>query len=386
MSVKKITVLGSTGSIGKQTLDVVRQTGCAEIMALTAHSNIDLLEKQIIEFKPQIAALTDDKKAADLSQRIKNHGLKTQILSGMDGLIAAATLNGVEMVLNSLVGNVGLRPTIEAIKHKKDIALANKETLVSAGELVTQYVEENNVHIYPVDSEHSAIFQCLQGNEHNEISKIYLTASGGPFLGKTMEELKTVTLKQALNHPNWSMGSKISIDSATLMNKGLEVIEAKWLFKLPVSKIDIVVHPQSIIHSMVEFCDGAIMAQLSEPDMRVSIQYALTYPNRVKNDFPRINFFERNSLTFEKPRYDLFPCLQLAFDAIKIGGTMPAVLNAANEISVSKFLNEEIKFLDIARIIERTMSAYNVKNKYTLDDVFEADMWARDFAGNCVHV
>lgn len=380
MPIKKISVLGSTGSIGTQTLEVIRETGCAEIVALTANANLELLEKQIIEFIPRIAVLTDEMKAVELSRRIKSKGLKTEILFGMDGILTAARLDEADVLLNSLVGNVGLKPTIEAIKHKKDIALANKETLVSAGELVMKTICEYGVNIYPVDSEHSAIFQCLQGNESNEINKIYLTASGGPFREKTRDELKNVTLKQALHHPNWTMGSKITIDSSTMMNKGLEVIEAKWLFNISVSKIDVLVHPQSIIHSMVEFCDGAVLAQMGEPDMRIPIQYALAYPRRLANTFPRVNFFEKNNLTFEKPRYDLFPCLGLAFDAVRTGGTLPAVMNAANEVAVSRFLQEKIRFLDIPCIIEKTMCAYNVKNEYVLDDVFEADAWARDYA------
>jgi 1-deoxy-D-xylulose-5-phosphate reductoisomerase len=267
-----------------------------------------------------------------------------------------------------------------AIRQKKEIALANKETLVAGGEIVMTAAKENGVTIYPIDSEHSAIFQCLQGNQDNDIEKLYLTASGGPFRGKTAEELETVTPKQALKHPNWSMGAKITIDSATMMNKGFEVIEAHWLFGVPVERIQVLVHPQSVIHSMVGFADGAVMAQLGAPDMRVPIQYALTHPKRLENHFPRINFLENSNLTFEAPNLALFPCLGMAFDAIKAGGALPAVMNAANEIAVARFLCGEIRFLEIACIIEKTMRAYTVKSENTLEEIFAADTWARSFA------
>ena len=287
----------------------------------------------------------------------------------------AATYEEVDTVLNSVVGNIGLEPTTKAIRSGKNIALANKETLVSAGELITRELKENNVKMYPVDSEHSAIFQCLQGNEGNKIKKILLTASGGPF--RTRENLEGITIKDALNHPNWSMGKKITVDSATLMNKGLEVIEAKWLFGVETEDIQVLVHPQSIVHSMVEYEDGAVIAQLGEPDMKVPIQYALTYPKRVKNNFPKIDFLLRNNLTFEAPKTELFPCLSLAYDAIKTGGTMPAVLNAANEIAVYAFIDEKIGFTDIPKLIKQAMKAYNVKYNYTLEEVLEADKWGR---------
>jgi 1-deoxy-D-xylulose-5-phosphate reductoisomerase len=298
----------------------------------------------------------------------------------MDGLIAAATISSADTVVNSVVGNIGLRPTVAAIKAGKNIALANKETLVTSGELVMKLVKDNNVNMYPVDSEHSAIFQSLQGNDMNKIENIWLTASGGPFRGMT--DLSNVTLADALNHPNWSMGKKITIDSATMMNKGLEVIEAKWLFNVDLDKIKVVVHPQSIVHSMVEYEDGAIIAQMGVPDMKVPIQYALTYPKRVKNTFPKLSFFEHNNLTFEKPDLDVFTCLALAFEAIKTGGTMPAVLNAANEIAVAKFLDNRIGFNDIPRLIEKAMSAYTVKYDYSLEDVYEADSFAREYVNN----
>ena len=295
----------------------------------------------------------------------------------MEGLIVAAVHPDADTVVNSVVGNIGLRPTVEAIKAGKDIALANKETLVTSGELVMRLVKEKGINMYPVDSEHSAIFQSLQGNSMNKIERIWLTASGGPFRGRT--DLSNVTLQEALNHPNWSMGKKITIDSATMMNKGLEVIEAKWLFDVELNQIEVLVHPQSIVHSMVEYEDGAVIAQLGVPDMKVPIQYALTYPKRVKNRFPKLNFFEKNNLTFEKPDLKVFRCLGLAFDAIKIGGTMPAVLNAANEAAVALFLNGKIGFTDIPKLIEKAMGAYTVKYDYSLEDVLEADSFAREY-------
>jgi 1-deoxy-D-xylulose-5-phosphate reductoisomerase len=373
---ENISILGSTGSIGTQTLEVVREIGGINIAALTAGSNIDLLEVQAKEFQPELVCVMDENKALELKKRLA--GSKTEVVSGMDGLIAAATISSADTVVNSVVGNIGLRPTVEAIKAGKNIALANKETLVTSGELVMKLLKENNVNMYPVDSEHSAIFQSLQGNSMNKIENIWLTASGGPFRGRT--DLSGVTLADALNHPNWSMGKKITIDSATMMNKGLEVIEAKWLFDVDLDQIKVVVHPQSIVHSMVEYEDGAVIAQMGEPDMKVPIQYALTYPKRVKNTFPKLNFFERSNLTFEKPDMKVFRCLSLAFEAIKTGGTMPTVLNAANEIAVAKFLNGKISFVDIPKLIEKTMNTYNVKYDYSLEDVLEADSWAREFA------
>lgn len=370
---RKITVLGSTGSIGTQSLEVVRGLSDIKILAMTANKSIDLFEKQVREFKPELAVLMDEEKAEELKARLSDTDVKVE--SGMKGLIAAATYADVDTVINSVVGNIGLEPTAAAVRSGKNIALANKETLVSAGELIMRELKENNVNMYPVDSEHSAIFQCLQGNEGNKIKKILLTASGGPF--RNRESLEGITLNDALNHPNWAMGKKITIDSSTLMNKGLEVIEAKWLFGVETDEIQVLVHPQSIIHSMVEFEDGAVMAQLGEPDMKVPIQYALTYPRRVKNNFPKIDFLTRNNLTFEAPKTDIFPCLNLAFDAIKTGGTLPAVLNAANESAVYAFLNEKIGFNDIPKLIEQAMKAYNVKYNYTLEEVLEADKWGR---------
>ena len=379
---EKITILGSTGSIGTQTLDVVREIGGIEVKALTANKNIDLLEKQIREFRPDMAAVMDETLAEKLRQRLAGWDIK--ILSGMDGLIEAAVYETSDTVVTSVVGNIGIVPTFEAIRAGKDIALANKETLVSAGELIIKAVREHNVSIYPVDSEHSAIFQCLRGNSRNKIRRIILTASGGPFRGKTRDELKNVTAADALKHPNWNMGRKVTIDSASLMNKGLEVIEAKWLFGVDVDDIEVLVHPQSIVHSAVEYEDGAVIAQLGEPDMRVPIQYALTCPERVKNSFPKIDFAKRNSLTFEHPDMDTFKCLSLAYRAVRTGGTMPTAMNGANETAVDAFLNNRLGFLDIADIIERTMDSYTVKYDYTVDDLVEADEWARDFAAGLI--
>ncbi len=371
-----ISILGSTGSIGTQTLDVVREIGGIKVWAMSTNTRIELFEQQVREFMPEIVCVMDKEKALEFKNNISD--LNVEVLSGMEGLVAVATYNKADTVVNSVVGNIGLVPTVQAICAGKNIALANKETLVTSGKLVMNLLKENNVSMYPVDSEHSAIFQCLQGNSENKIKKILLTASGGPF--RQFDDVSNVTVDDALKHPNWSMGKKITIDSATLMNKGLEVIEAKWLFGVELDQIQVVVHPQSIVHSMVEYEDGAVIAQLGVPDMKVPIQYALTYPKRVSNGFPKLNIFEEGSnLTFERPRIEKFPCLQLAYDAIKIGGTMPTVMNGANEIAVAKFINKEIGFLDIPRLIEKAMNAYTVINDYTLDDVLEADKWAREY-------
>ncbi|NLK20798.1 MAG: 1-deoxy-D-xylulose-5-phosphate reductoisomerase [Epulopiscium sp.] len=371
---KSISILGSTGSIGTQTLDAVRNLGNIKVEGLTADKNIDLLEKQIKEFHPKKVAVMDENKAYELKRRIGN---TTEILTSMEGLVEVATMEEIDTVVTSVVGIIGLIPTFKAIQNKKDIALANKETLVTAGEIIINEAKKNGVNILPVDSEHSAIFQCLQGNVNNPIERIILTASGGPFRGRTIKELKEVTVEEALKHPNWDMGTKITIDSATMMNKGLEVIEAKWLFDVELSQIEVVVHPQSMIHSMVEFEDGSIMAQVGEPDMRFPIQYALTYPKRIKNNWPRVDFTKRNLFTFELPDTSVFKCLQLAYDALNIGGTMAVVLNAANEIAVERFVKKEIQFLDISRIIEDTMNMHNVIKHPTLSDVLDVDLWAR---------
>lgn len=371
---KAISILGSTGSIGTQTLDVVRNLGNIEVKALSTNKNIDLLEKQIEEFHPKKVAVMDDEKAYELKKRI---GSKIEVLKGLEGLCEIAEMDETDTVVTSVVGVIGLIPTFKAIQKKKNIALANKETLVTAGKIIMEEAKKNNVSIYPVDSEHSAIFQCLQGNAHNKISRIILTASGGPFRGKSLKELEMVTVEEALKHPNWEMGAKITIDSATMMNKGLEVIEAKWLFDVELNQIEVLVHPQSIIHSMVEFEDGSIMAQMGEPDMRLPIQYALTYPKRITNNWPRINFRQRNMLSFEEVDLSVFKCLQLAYDALKIGGTMPAVLNAANEVAVDKYLKKEINFLDIAKIIEATMEKHELIKNPSLSDILDVDQWAR---------
>ncbi|WP_405727542.1 1-deoxy-D-xylulose-5-phosphate reductoisomerase [Anaerotignum sp.] len=379
---RKISILGSTGSIGTQTLEVVENLKDIKVMAITGNSNIKLLEEQARKFQPELVAVMDEVNAAMLKERLADMDIR--VVSGMDGLVEAATYEGVDTVVTSVVGNVGLKPTFEAIRADKNIALANKETLVSAGQLVMDLAKKHNIKIYPVDSEHSAIFQSLQGNEGNRIERILLTASGGPFRSKKRDELLHVTAEDALKHPNWSMGAKITIDSATLMNKGLEVMEAKWLFDVDVDQIEVLVHPQSIVHSAVEYEDGAIVAQLGEPDMRVPIQYALTYPKRVKNPFPRIDFTQRNHLTFDKPDMETFKCLSLAYRAMKTGGTLPAVLNGANEVAVARFLKGEIGFLDIPELIERTMDAYTVKQEYTLEDLLEADAWAKNYAAKVV--
>lgn len=379
---KNIVILGSTGSIGTQALEVVDNLKNINIIGLSTNTNIGILEKQIRKYKPIYVCVMDIEKANLLKENIKD--TNTEVFIGKDGLIKLSTLDSVDTILNSLVGNIGLLPTIYGIRAKKDIALANKETLVSAGEFVMKEAKKHNVNIYPIDSEHSAIFQCLQGNKYDDIEKIILTASGGPFREHT--NLENVTLQEALNHPNWSMGKKITIDSATLMNKGLEVIEAKWLFNVDIDKIDVIIHPQSIIHSMVEYKDSAIMAQLGTPDMKVPIQYALAYPKRIKNNFEKLDLLKYNNLTFKNPNYELFPCLKYAFYAINIGGIMPCVLNASNEIAVEYFLNEKIKFNDIPKIVYKTMEYYKNKNKldYSLEDVLQSDKFARDYAKNLV--
>lgn len=373
---KNISILGSTGSIGTQALDVIRNSDMYNVVAISANRNIDLLEKQALEFNPKIVCVADKEKAKQLKKRLNNK--KVEVLGGMEGMIDLAKEETTDILLTSVVGMVGLKPTLAAIESKKTIALANKETLVTAGSIVMQKSKENNVDILPVDSEHSAIFQSLRSGHLNEVSKLILTASGGPFLNKQKKYLKTVTPKDALKHPNWDMGNKISIDSATLMNKGLEVIEAKWLFNMDVENIEVVVHPQSIIHSMVEFVDGNIIAQLGNSDMRIPIQYALTHPKRVKNNLKSLDLIELGKLTFQSPDYDTFPCLNLALNSIKEGGTMPAVLNAANEVAVEYFLNGKIKFMDIPTLIEKVINKHKNINKPTIDDIIETDKWARN--------
>lgn len=371
---KRISILGSTGSIGTQALDVIRNNFGFEVVALSANKNIELLEKQIYEFNPKIVAVADENKAKILKGKIAH--MDTRVVGGMDGLIEVATEESVHIVLTSVVGMIGLLPTIEAIRAKKTIALANKETLVTAGALVMDEAKKHNVDILPVDSEHSAIFQCLNGEKKRDINKMVVTASGGPFRGKSKEYLENVSLKDALKHPNWSMGRKITIDSATLMNKGLEVIEAKWLFDIDIDKIDVVVHPESIVHSMVEFIDGSVMAQLGIHDMRIPIQYALTYPNRVENKLERLDLTNIASLNFEKPDMETFPCLKLAIDSLRKGGTTTAVLNAANEVAVGLFLEEKINFTDIPKIVENEISNHN-NISVTLENILNVDSITR---------
>ncbi|WP_018589456.1 1-deoxy-D-xylulose-5-phosphate reductoisomerase [Terrisporobacter glycolicus] len=379
---KKITILGSTGSIGTQTLDVVRKNKDKfEVVAISANSSVDLLLEQILEFNPKYVAVYNEESANKLKNMIPNN-IYIEVLSSMEGLVRICELKEVDIVLTAVVGMIGLVPTMAAIKAKKTIALANKETLVTAGEIVMEEAKKNNVDILPVDSEHSAIFQCLNGERKKDVEKIILTASGGPFRGKNKEELINVTKNQALKHPNWDMGRKISIDSSTLMNKGLEVIEAKWLFDVDVEDIDIVVHPQSIVHSMVSFKDSSVMAQLGCPDMRLPIEYALTYPERSETDFKRLDLAKIATLTFEKPDMETFPCLQLAFKVLKLCGTYPTVLNAANEVLVNEFLDDKIGFYDIPYYIERSLEQHNNRSNPTLEDILEVDKETREFLSN----
>ncbi len=381
---KKISILGSTGSIGKQTLDVVRQhRDKFEVVAISANSSVELLLTQIKEFKPKYVAVYDEVSALKLKSMIPSD-ISIEVLSGMEGLKAISALDEIDVLLTAIVGMIGLVPTLTAIRNGKDIALANKETLVCAGDLVMSEAKKHNVAILPVDSEHSAIFQCLNGEQNKEIEKIILTASGGPFRGKNKEDLLKVTKNQALKHPNWSMGRKISIDSSTLMNKGLEVIEAKWLFGVEHNQIDVVVHPQSIIHSMVQFIDSSVMAQLGCPDMRLPIQYALSYPNRVQNDFERLDLAKIATLTFEQPDLETFPCLKLAYETLKMGGTYCAVLNSANEVLVNEFLEDKIGFYDIPYYIEKTLEAHNSIEKPNLEEILEIDKWAREYVLSCI--
>ena len=375
---KNIAVLGSTGSIGTQTLDIVRNnTDELKIKVLAAGSNVELIERQIREFKPEIAVLYNADKANELKIKIADTGVK--VLSGMDGMIEAATFDNVDTVVTSMVGMIGIKPTIAAIKAGKNIALANKETLVTAGHIIMPLIKEHKVSLLPVDSEHSAIFQSMNGENRKRISKILLTASGGPFRGKSYEELKNVTLEDALKHPNWAMGQKITVDSATLVNKGLEVMEAAWLFDVDVSMIQVVVHPQSVIHSMVEYEDTAVIAQLGCPDMRLPIQYALFYPDRRFLDAKKLDFFEMKSLTFEKPDMDTFKGLKFAMEAAEFGGSMPTVFNASNEEAVAMFLNKKIGFLDIYRIIEESMNRHTVISNPDIDTVLSVERDTREF-------
>jgi 1-deoxy-D-xylulose-5-phosphate reductoisomerase len=381
-NIKNIAILGSTGSIGTQALEVVKaNSSLFKVCVLTAQSNVDLLIAQALAFHPEVVVIGDEEKFNILKAALKDTNI--EVKAGIEALCEVVVLPHLSMVLTALVGFSGLKPTIAAIKAGKDIALANKETLVVAGELVTQLANENKVKILPVDSEHSAIFQCLVG-EQNAIEKIYLTASGGPFRGRDIEYLSNVTRQQALKHPNWVMGAKITIDSATLMNKGLEVIEAKWLFGLTIDQIDVIVHPQSIVHSIVQFEDGSMKAQMGLPDMKLPIQYALAYPQRIKNDFKRFNFLDYPTLTFEQADTKTFRNLALAFEALAKGGNMPCIVNAANEIVVAEFLNDNIGFLQMSEVIETCMAKLDFVQNPTLNDYFETDLQTRIFAKELV--
>lgn len=376
---KNIAVIGSTGSIGTQALDVIRENPdhfVAEV--LVANTNADLLIKQALEFNPNAVVIADESKYQYVKEALKKADIK--VYAGAKAVEQIVEMETIDLVLASIVGYAGLASTINAIKHKKQIALANKETLVVAGELVTRLAFENAVNIYPVDSEHSAIFQCLAGEWENPIEKIYLTASGGPFRGKTRNDLLNVTKAQALKHPNWSMGAKITIDSASLMNKGLEVIEAKWLFNLDVSKIDVIVHPQSIVHSIVQFEDGSMKAQMGLPDMKLPIQYAMGFPHRIKNNFPRFDFLNYPQLTFEKPDLDTFTNLKLAFNALNKGGNMPCVLNAANEVAVQAFLEDKIGFLQMSDVVGNTMEKFSFIKTPDYQQYIDCDKEARILA------
>lgn len=371
---KRISILGSTGSIGTQTLDIVRANNDLEVVAIAASTSIEALEKQIREFKPKLVCAYNEKAARELKVRVADTDVK--VVSGMDGLIECAVISEADIVVTAFVGMIGIRPTLEAIKSGKDIALANKETLVTAGHIVMKMAEEYNVKILPVDSEHSAIFQSLNGENRKEIDKILLTASGGPFRGWTREQMKDVQVEDALKHPNWSMGKKITIDSATMVNKGLEVIEAKWLFGVGLDDIQVVVQPQSLIHSMVQFKDGGIIAQLGTPDMRLPIQYALYYPSRKYLAGERVDFAKIGKITFEDPDPKNFVGLQLAYDAATAGGSMPTVFNAANEKAVAKFLNREIKFLEITDIINYCMDNHKVIENPSVEEILNIEQWS----------
>ena len=368
---KKIAILGSTGSIGTQTLEVVRENGDIEVISLAAGSNTELLEQQVREFHPQVVCVYEEEKAREFRERLKD--VAVRIVTGMDGLIETACVPEAEIVVTAVVGMIGIRPTIAAIEAGKDIALANKETLVTAGHLIIPLAREKGIRILPVDSEHSAIFQSLQGNAGNRIQKILLTASGGPFRGKREEDLLNVKVEDALKHPNWSMGRKITIDSSTMVNKGLEVIEAKWLFDVEIDDIQVVVQPQSVIHSMVEYEDGSVIAQLGTPDMKLPIQYALYYPQRRYLPGDRLDFWSLTHLDFEKPDMDTFYGLSLAYEAGRTGGSLPTVFNAANELAVAMFLNREITYLEIVEIIEDCMRAHHNIKSPSLQQILTAE-------------
>lgn len=374
---KKIGILGSTGSIGTQTLEIVRSNPDLQVIALAAGSNVSLMEQQVREFHPMLAVMGSEEAATDLKNRIAD--TDTRVSAGMEGMLELAILPQMEVLVTAIVGMIGIRPTIAAIKAGKTIALANKETLVTAGHIIMPLAKEKGVSILPVDSEHSAIFQSMHGENRERVSKILLTASGGPFRGKKTEELQNITVEDALKHPNWSMGRKITVDSATLVNKGLEVMEAKWLFDVEPEQIQVVVHPQSIIHSMVEYVDGGIMAQLGMPDMKLPIQYALFYPDRRPMDGRRVDFFALKSISFEEPDIKTFRGLQLAYDAIAAGGSMPTVFNAANEKAVGLFLDKKIRFLAIYDLIQGAMEQHKVIANPTVDEILEAEAQAHAY-------
>src|SRR3989338_5104556 len=382
---KALSILGSTGSIGTQTLEIARSNPKEfKIVGLTANNNIELLKKQIIEFKPESVAVMENEKADLLDSLLKKEYINTEVYSGIDGIIKIAKLSDADTVINSLVGSIGVKPTIEAIKNKKNIALANKETLVTAGSIVMEEVRKNNVNLMPIDSEHSAIFQCLNGENINDVDKIIITCSGGAFKNLTKWQLENVTAKDALKHPTWNMGNKITIDSATLMNKGFEVIEAHWLYNMPYEKIEVLMHPQSIIHSLVEFKDNSVLAQLGNPDMKIPIQYALSYPKRFSSNSKKLNLLEVKNLSFSKPNLGLFRCLKYAYYAVKLGGTMPAVLNAANEVAVNSFLNKKIKFNDIPIIIKKLIDSHTVLENPNLNQILEVDKKTKEETENII--
>lgn len=378
---KYIGILGSTGSIGTQTLEVVRENEDMQVVTLAASSNIDLLEKQIQEFSPKLVCVFNEAKGKELQQRLQSANLKQkpEIVTGMDGLISCATYSEVTIVVAAVVGMIGIRPVIEGIKAGKDIAFANKETLVTAGHIIMPLVAQHDVNFLPVDSEHAAIFQCLNGEPKKDLDKILLTASGGPFRGRKREELTAIRPEDALKHPNWEMGRKITIDSSTMVNKGLEVIEAKWLFDVSVDQIQVVVQPQSIIHSMVQFKDGAVMAQLGTPDMKLPIQYALCYPQRRNLSGERLDFWQMNSISFEKPDMETFKGLALAYEAGREGGSIPTVLNAANEKAVALFLDRKIGYNDIADLIENCMNRHNNIANPSLEEILEIEQDVYDY-------
>jgi 1-deoxy-D-xylulose-5-phosphate reductoisomerase len=381
---KRIIILGSTGSIGTNTLDIVSKfPGEFQVVGLTAATRDVLLEEQIRQFKPKKVALSDPAAATRLRDRCK--GLPVEILAGPEGVADVAAMPEGELVISAIVGGAGLVPTLAAIRTGKHVALANKEPMVMAGQLMQDEARKHGVRIFPVDSEHSAIFQSMEGHRREDIRRLVLTASGGPLWNMTREQIREVRPERALQHPNWKMGAKITIDSATMMNKGLEVVEARWLFDMPAEQIEVLVHRESVIHSMVEYKDGSVIAQLGLPDMRTPISYAMKYPARVPLELPPLDLASIGKLTFFQPDHDRFPCLQLGYDALKIGGTMPAVLNAANEVAVAAYLQNGIGFTDIAEIIRGTMDAHTLRQIHTLDDALEADRWAREKAGAHVH-